>query len=243
MRIGAIIQARTGSTRLPGKVLAPIEGFALLGWCVERLRRARTLSEVVVATSTTAGDDAVVRLGDELGFAVFRGSEEDVLGRFAAAAAAHRFDHIVRICGDSPFVAPVLVDELVGAYLDAGVDYASNVGERSYPRGLDAEVFRAAALAQAEAAATADYERAHVTPYFYQHPELFSILSVAAPQDFSHHRWCVDEAVDLEFVRALAARLGGRRDFVWTEALALVEADPELAAINVSIEQKKLEQG
>ena len=243
MRIGAIIQARTGSSRLPGKVLAPIEGFPLLGWCVERLRRAEMLHEVVVATSTKAGDDAVARLGDELNFTVFRGSEEDVLGRFAGAAAAFRFDHIVRICGDSPFVAPNLVDTLVRAYLEAGVDYASNVGQRSYPRGLDAEVFSAAALAQAASAATAPYQRGHVTPYLYQHAELFSILNVAAAQDYSHHRWCVDEAVDLEFVRALAARLDGRRAFAWTEALALVEADPELAAINASVEQKKLEQG
>ena len=243
LRIGAVIQARTGSTRLPGKIHAPISGFPLLGWCVERLGRAATIDRVVVATSVMPADDAVEAMGHELGFAVFRGSEDDVLERFHGAVAAHGFDHVVRVCGDSPFVDPSLVDDLVRVYLAAGVDYASNIGARSYPRGLDCEVFSARRLAEGEQRATAAYERAHVTPYFYQNPEIFSVLSVPGQTDYSHHRWCVDEAIDLAFMRALVDRLDGRRDFHWSEALALVEADAELAAMNAAVEQKKLESG
>jgi spore coat polysaccharide biosynthesis protein SpsF len=243
LRIGAVIQARTGSTRLPGKIHACISGFPLLGWCVERLKRAETIDAVVVATSIMPADDAVEELGKKLDFAVFRGSEDDVLERFNGAVVAHGFDHVVRVCGDSPFVDPSLVDTLVRAYLDADVDYASNIGERSYPRGLDCEVFSAAQLALVEQTASAAYERAHVTPYFYQNPQRFRLLSVPGDTDYSRHRWCVDEAVDLEFIRALAQRLDGRRDFHWTEALALVEADPQLAAINAVIEQKKMDAG
>jgi len=243
VRVGAIIQARTGSTRLPGKILEPIAGFPLLGWCVERLRLAKTVDQVVVATSDQAADDPVEALGHDLGFGVFRGSEDDVLARFRGAVSHFGLDHVVRVCGDSPFVDPGLVDTLVRAYLAAGVDYASNVGARSYPRGLDCEVFSAQQLVRVEALAREPFERAHVTPYFYQNPELFSLLNVPGSTDYSQHRWCVDEPVDLAMVRALAERLSGRRDFAWTEALAVVESDLELSRMNAQVEQKKLEQG
>jgi len=213
-----------------------------LAWCVERLRAAARIDEVWVATSVSPGDDAVVELGKQRGFSVFRGSEDDVLSRFVGAVDAAGFDHVLRICGDSPFVDPSLVDELIEAYMEADVDYASNVGQRSYPRGLDAEVFRADKLRQVAAEATAPYARAHVTPNFYQNPDRYRLLSVGSPEDYSAYRWCVDEPTDLAMVRALAARLG-RRDFNWREALAVVEAEPELAAINAAVEQKKLEQG
>ena len=243
MRVGAVIQARTGSTRLPGKILEPIEGFPLLGWCVERLRLAKTVDRVVVATSDHVADDAVQALGQDLGFGVFRGSEDDVLARFSGAVQYFGFDHAVRVCGDSPFVDPGLVDALVRAYLAAEVDYASNVGTRSYPRGLDCEVFSAEGLAKVDALAKRPFERAHVTPYFYQNPEVFSLLNVPGANDYSQYRWCVDEPVDLAMVRALAGRFDGRRDFSWTEALAVVESDSALGGMNAQVEQKKLEQG
>ncbi len=243
MRVGAVIQARTGSKRLPGKILEPIAGFPLLGWCVERLSQARGIEQVVVATSDAPGDDAVERLGQDLGFEVFRGSEDDVLERFAGAVSGFGFEHVVRVCGDSPFVDPGLVDELLSAYLAAGVDYASNVGERSYPRGLDAEVFSAAKLIEVERAAKEPFERAHVTPYFYQHPDQFALLNVPGDRDHSAYRWCVDELSDLEMVRTLAGLMGGRRDFSYLEALEMLKQNPEVAAINSAVEQKKLVQG
>jgi spore coat polysaccharide biosynthesis protein SpsF len=234
-----VIQARTGSTRLPGKILEPIAGFPLLGWVVERLKLAKSLDQVVVATSLADADDAVEAMGKALGFAVFRGSEE-VLGRFLGAVESFKFDHVLRVCGDSPFVDAGLVDALVSAYLAADVDYASNIGQRSYPRGLDAEIFSAESLRRVASLAQAPYERAHVTPFYYQNSEQFRLLNLPGPADYSQHRWCVDEPSDLAFVRALAKRLGGRRDFVWTQALAAVEADDELAAMNAAVEQKKL---
>jgi spore coat polysaccharide biosynthesis protein SpsF len=238
-----VIQARTGSTRLPGKILEPIAGLPLLAWVVERLKLAQSLDQVVVATSLAKGDDAVEALGQKLGFEVFRGSEEDVLGRFAGAVEAFKFDHVLRVCGDSPFVDAGLVDVLVSAYLAADVDYASNIGQRSYPRGLDAEVFSAESLRRVASLAKAPYERAHVTPFYYQNADEFRLLNLPGPSDYSRHRWCVDEPQDLVFMRALAKRLGGRRDFCWTEALAVVEADDDLAAMNAAVEQKKLAQG
>ncbi len=240
MNVVAIIQARMGSTRLPGKVLRDIAGETLLARVIRRVQLAQTLDAVLVATTVAPADDDIVAACDHLGVPVFRGSEQDVLDRYWQAARACRADVIVRITADCPLIDPRVLDQVVTAFLEAQPDYASNVLERTYPRGLDTEVITLAALERAWRQADQPYQRAHVTPYIYQNPERFRLLSVKAEADHSYLRWTVDTAPDLAFVQAVFTRLGGDGTFSWRAVLDLLAREPELAEINLDIQQKAL---
>lgn len=241
VNVVAVVQARLGSTRLPGKVLLDVGGASMLARTVRRLQRARLVDTVVVATSTTPQDDAVERAARELGVAVCRGSEDDVLARYAQAAGESRAEVVVRVTSDCPLIDPDVVDLVVASFRAAcpTADYASNTQHRTYPRGLDVEAFSAAALERADREARTEAQREHVTPYFYQHPELFHLVSVANDRDLAAYRFTVDTAEDLAFARAVYARIGGDA-FGWREVIRLLEAEPSLAAINRDIVQKQL---
>jgi spore coat polysaccharide biosynthesis protein SpsF len=235
----AVVQARVGSTRLPAKVMLPLLGEPMLTRVMRRAMRARTLDEVVVATTTRSEDDAIVELAGAENWPVERGSESDVLERYLGAAQAHEADVIVRITSDCPLIDPDVIDHSVHAFRRASVDYASNALEpRTYPRGLDVEVIARAAL---ERAGRDDHNaawREHVTPYIYRHPEHFRILRVIAdPTSHPEQRWSVDTSEDYEFVQLIYEALG-RDDFTWLEALAVVDAHPTWASINRHISQK-----
>lgn len=239
-RTVAIIQARTGSSRLPGKVLMPLLGTPILTHVVERTRRARLIDEVVVATTELAADDALARLAEEAGWALTRGSETDLLDRYLQAARAHAADVVVRITSDCPLIDPELVDDVIRARSTTSSDYASNVLEpRTYPRGLDVEAITLAALERANAADTDPARREHATTYIYGHPESFSLTRVAAPEDYSGHRWCVDTREDLDLVTRIYDSLGNDR-FGWREALAVVRSHPGWDQINQNVEQKSV---
>jgi len=239
-KVVCIIQARMGSTRLPGKVLLPLLDRPLLWWDMHRVRQARTLDEVVIATTTRPADDAIVALCDGEGWPVFRGSENDVLDRYYRAASAHEADVVVRITSDCPLIDPAVVDYTVAGHLSAAPqpDYTSNSTVRTYPRGLDTEVVSFAALERAWQTATLPPEREHVTYHIYQHPDTFHLHRVQNPVDHSQHRWTVDTPEDLELIRRIYGHFG-HGDFSWQEALAVVEAHPDWSAINAHIEQKK----
>lgn len=237
-RTVAIIQARTGSTRLPGKVLLPLLGAPILTRVVERTLRARSLDEVVVATTRLAADDPIEAVGRASGWAVERGAESDLLDRYVAAARAHHADVVVRITSDCPLIDPLLIDEVVAARRSSGADYASNSLEpRTYPRGLDVEVVSREALERAWVEDRDPAWREHATPYIYRHPEIFGLLRVALDEDLAGHRWCVDTAADLELVRRIYAEIGNDR-FGWREALEVVRRHPDWAAINRDVVQK-----
>jgi spore coat polysaccharide biosynthesis protein SpsF len=242
LKVTAIIQARIRSTRLPGKVLAEIEGDPMLWHVVRRTRAAETVDEVVVATTTEPADDGIVAVCRERGVACFRGSEEDVLDRYYQTARRHDAQAIVRITSDCPLIDPEIIDKTVRAFLEDQPDYASNVGVRSYPRGLDTEVMSFRALEVAWRSAREPYQRSHVTPYLYENPGQFKVLSVTSDEDYSAHRWTVDTAEDLEVVRAMYARFESE-DFRWRDVLRLLEREPELAEINRFIAQKALHEG
>lgn len=242
MKVEAIVQARVGSTRLPGKVLADIHGYPMLWHVVQRTRAAKTVDEVAVATTTEVADDAIVAFCREHAVSCFRGSESDVLDRYYQAARERETDVIIRITSDCPLIDPEIVDKTVRAFLEEGPDYASNTCVRTYPRGLDTEVMTFAALQLAWTSANHPYQRSHVTPYIYENPRKFKILSVTGNQDDSAYRWTVDTPEDLEFVRAVYSRF--RHDsFSWSDALKLMEREPQLAEINREVEQKSLCQG
>ena len=247
MRVVAIIQARMGSERLPGKVLLDIAGETMLARVVSRVGRSRLIDEVVVATTTSPADDAVVAECERIGVRSVRGSEDDVLGRYLDAARASQADVIVRVSADSPFVDPEVCDLVVATFLgaDPQVDYASNKLEASFPLGLDAEAFSFDALERAARDAVEPYERSHVTVHMYANLERYSLLAVRSESGRNLHswRWTVDTPEDLLFARTLYERLGGRDDFSWRDVVALIDSEPELASINSHILVKPIREG
>lgn len=243
MNVVAIVQARMSSTRLPGKVLKDLGGGTMLARVLKRLSRARLINSVLVATTDRQADDAIVEECRRHAFPVFRGDQDDVLDRYFRAAQLVKAEVVVRITSDCPLIDPEITDKTITAFLEAGPDYAANNFVRTYPRGLDTEVFSVKALAHAWQQARKPYERSHVTPYIYEHPANFKILTVTGDVDYSHHRWTVDTPEDLEFVRAIYSRFENNTGFLWRDVLALVEREPELADLNRFIEQKALHEG
>jgi spore coat polysaccharide biosynthesis protein SpsF len=231
-----------GSTRLPGKVLADIQGHAMLWYVVERTRTAKTVDQVVVATTIEPADNAVVALCGDYGVPCYRGSQDDVLDRYYQTACQHGAEAVVRITSDCPLIDPEIIDKTVRAFLVELPDYASNSVVRTYPRGLDTEVMTFPTLYRAWREAQQPYQRAHVTPYIYETPGRFKILSVTGDEDYSAHRWTVDTPEDLEFVRAVYRRSEGK-GLRLGDVLKLIEREPQLAEINRSIAQKALHEG
>jgi spore coat polysaccharide biosynthesis protein SpsF len=230
------------STRLPGKVLADIGGKPMLVRVVERAGRARSIDALVVATTTDASDEAVAAHCAERGITCFRGHPTDVLDRFYRAGSGARAEVVVRLTADCPVIDPLVIDEVVSAFLAAEppVDFATNrlPWERTYPIGLDTEVCTFEALEIAWREARQPHEREHVMPYLYEVPGRFRILHVKAPRDFGHLRWTVDTAEDLQLIRKVYAAFGGRDDFTWREVLDLFDREPSLAALNAGVRHK-----
>lgn len=188
--IGAIIQARTSSTRLPGKVLLELpygSGITVLQQVIRRLKQSKKIETIVVATTEDKTDDALVDIASREGVSSFRGSKENVLERYYLAARTFGLDTVVRITSDCPCVDASIVDSLIARHIDAGADYTSNALARTYPHGLDAEVISFTALTEAYKQATQDFEKEHVTPFIYKtHPGKFKILSATAPEVLKH---------------------------------------------------------
>lgn len=231
----AIVQARTGSTRLPGKVLRPLLGRPMLARVIERLLRAKTLSGVVIATTTLPQDEPLARLCGEMGIPAARGDEADVLGRYLAAADSVGARVVVRVTSDCPLIDPEVLDRLVATFLAApdALDYVSNTIERTYPRGLDAEVLPRRVLERLGRDSRSAEEREHVTLHLLRHRDRYRIAQVRADADYSGHYWTVDTEEDFRLVERIYEEIHPRRPaFTWEDALALVEARPELSLIN-----------
>ncbi|MBI3302265.1 MAG: aminotransferase class III-fold pyridoxal phosphate-dependent enzyme [Deltaproteobacteria bacterium] len=245
----AIIQARRGSTRLPGKVLQEIAGQPMLWQVVRRARRTATLDQVVVATSTAVADDAIAAFCAERGIVCFRGSEDDVLDRYYQAARQVGAEVVVRLTADCPLLDPEVVDQVVRRFLTGSWDYVSNINPPTFPDGLDTEVFSFTALAQAWREASNPAHREHVTPYLRLSNKFRMgnlVLSEACPEqsrriagaekqgDRSAHeyRWTVDDAADLEFVRRVYAALAEKPEFNMQDVISLLESRSDLTQIN-----------
>jgi len=240
MNVVAIIQARMGSKRLPGKVLLDLGGEPMLVRVVARTRRAKLIDKVVVATTSQPDDEAIGSLCVSQGWPYYRGSEADVLDRYYQAAVAHQADVIVRITSDCPMIEPKIVNRVVQEFLvrQPEVDYASNVLlRRTFPRGLDTEVIRFGALERAWREDTNPAWREHVTPYIHRQPEFFGLYNVTNVSDSSHMRWTVDTSADLAFVRRIYDHFG-HDHFSWQEVLVLLAKHPAWLNINRTVKQK-----
>lgn len=234
MRTTAIIQARMGSSRLPGKIMAEIAGEPMLSHVIRRVGQAKMIDTIVLATTTDPGDDITESFCRLHGTHCFRGSPHDVLDRYFQAARYWHADAIVRLTADCPLLDPSIIDQVVKLFMDNGVDYASNTLEFSYPDGLDTEVMSFGALSRTWREANLASEREHVTPYINKHPELFTLKSLRHDEDLSHLRWTVDESRDLDFVRSVFKHLG-QASFGMKEILELIRQHPDLVDLNEGI--------
>ena len=243
-RVIAIIQARMSSTRLPGKVLQDLGGRPVLERMVERVKRAKKVTETVVATTTDPLDQPIVELCQRLGIPVFRGSLPDVLDRYYQCAVQYRADYVVRLTGDCPLIDPDLIDQVVRALLDNPVDFTCNrlppPFRRTFPIGLDVEACTFEALKNAWKNATAKHDREHVMPYLYEVPGRFRIMQLQNDVDYGNLRWTLDTPEDLELLREVVNRLDGTNDFTWRDVLTLFLEDPELAKINGEVRHKSM---
>lgn len=240
-RFVVVLQARMGSTRLPKKVLKPILGRPLLSYQIERLRKAKLVDEIVVATTTDSLDDLIETFCKQEKINVYRGSEEDVLDRYYQAAKTFQAEVIIRVTGDCPLIDPEILDRVIQFYIDArpSYDYVSNTLKRTFPRGLDVEVFSFKNLERAAMEAKRPEEREHVTVYFYRHPELFSLGNVECETNQAHHRWTVDEEADFQLITLLLEELYPHNpSFNMSDILKTLQQHPNWESINAHVEQK-----
>jgi spore coat polysaccharide biosynthesis protein SpsF len=242
MKVAAIIQARTGSTRLPGKVLKKVLGKTLLEYQIERVKRAKTIDEIIIATTAKESDDPIVQLCQQLSIPYYRGSEENVLSRYYEAATEFNVDVIVRLTSDCPIIDPDVIDQVVGYYLENQdqYDYVSNTLTRTYPRGLDTEVFPYEVLKRVHEEAKELTYREHVTAYIYYHPDQFRLCNVPNEKDESRHRWTVDTVEDFFLVKNILEKLYPTNSlFTLEDVIQVLQDKPEWIKINAHIEQKK----
>ena len=225
----AIVQARMTSTRLPGKVLAPLAGEPMILRQLDRLSRASRIDAIVVATSTDPSDDALTAVLMDSGYRVHRGSLDDVLARFIGAAEEANADVVVRITADCPLLSPTVVDQVIEQFEESGADYASNTLDPTYPDGLDVEVIRATALRTLQGTDLDTDEHEHVTLGIYRRPHMFRLHSVIDPTaDRSNLRWTVDTPEDLGFVTWVYESLFDvKPQFEYEDVLRLLAQHPQ----------------
>jgi spore coat polysaccharide biosynthesis protein SpsF len=223
-----ILQARTSSTRLPGKVLRDLVGAPMLERQIERVRRAGRIGQLVVATSSDPSDHPIAALCESLGVACHRGPLEDVLTRFAGALERYGpTDHVVRLTGDCPLADPEVIDAVIALHLESRADYTCNTLKLTFPKGQDVEVMRAQHLAATTREATDPYEREHVTPFLYRHPERFRLENLERSPPLPDLRWTVDTPEDFAFVERVYAALYPRnRAFTSEDVVELTRNDP-----------------
>lgn len=243
MKIGAIIQARVGSTRLPGKVLRDMCGKSVLEHVTTRMKQSRYIDEIIIATTILDRDLAIVKEAEKIGVTVFRGSEDDVLARYYLAAEANKLDVIVRITSDCPLIDPQVVDEVIKDYLDKEAEIVTNAGsdlsQRTYPRGLDIEVLSFEVLENAYKNANEQYQREHVTPFVYENAR--EVFYHKNNIDYSKYRWTLDTEEDFEVIYKIYMNFyKGSHDFYLMDIVRLFEEKPDLYNINAHVEQKKL---
>lgn len=241
LKILVVIQARMASTRLPGKSLRTILNRPILSFLVERLKHLSHLVTIVIATSEEDSDDPIVEFCKEEQIEVYRGSEEDVLDRYLKTARRFNGDVIVRITGDCPLMDPRVVDQALSQFLEhyPDYDYVSNTIKRTFPRGLDVEVFKRRALERAHEESYFTEEREHVTPYIWRHAEIFTLGNLYYKEDHSSHRWTLDTEEDFKLISLMLNSLWQENpQFSMEDALLLLQQNPEWVTLNAQVKQK-----
>ncbi len=241
-RVVSVIQARMGSSRLPGKTLLDLSGVPILGHVITRTRGAKLADATVVATTTLTEDDVIEGFCSRSNVPCYRGDPKDVLHRYLGAIDRFEADVVVRITADCPLIDPSIIDKVVQIRSETGAQYASNGQVRGWPRGLDVEAYEASALGEASRYVSKQYEREHVTPAIYEHSDRFRCVNVEAPPD-EHApdlRVCVDTREDLDVVRALVASVSNPMKIRAAYIVSFLRLHPEIASLNRAVHQKRL---
>ncbi|MBI3307202.1 MAG: glycosyltransferase family protein [Candidatus Omnitrophica bacterium] len=243
MRTLSIVQARMGSTRLPGKTLLKIKGKPMIVHGLERLKKCRLIDHIILATSNLKEDRVLLDTARKLGIEGFAGNEQDVLDRYWQVARPHNPEAVVRCTGDCPLLDPFVTDQVIEQHFKNKKDYTSNTLTRSFPRGYDTEVFRFSALERAAREAREPFEREHVTPYIFGHPEIFSLDEVIAKPAYHAPglRLTVDTKEDFEFISAIFNGLYDKNPFFGVkEVMSFLAKNPKLTQINTYVQQKPM---
>ncbi len=236
MKIAALIQVRTGSTRLKDKTFVELEGKPLLWHIIDRVKKAKHIKEIVITTTSCKGDDRIEEFAKKDNIRIFRGSEDNVLDRFYQAAKKFNIDVIARVTADDPFKDPRVIDKAINIFLKEDYDYVSNTVKPTYPEGIDIEVFSFKALEKAWKEADKTSEKEHVTPYIWKNPNLFKTFNFEYKEDLSNLRWTIDYEEDYQFAKEVYKRLYKEGEIFYMEdILELLEKEPELAKINQGI--------
>ena len=234
-KITCIIQARTNSNRLENKVLLKILNSPVIVHILDRIKKSNYIEQIILATSSNSDDQILLDIANNNQIISFKGNEFDVLDRFYNAAKEYDADPIIRITGDCPLIDPILIDKMTKFFLENNFDYMSNTIERTFPDGLDVEIFTFATLKKAFSEATWLSEREHVTPYIIKNPKLFKIFSYTNDVNLSHFRWCLDEESDYKMIQKIFYELKPKKFFTTKDILNLLEKNPEISKINSGI--------
>lgn len=245
MKKVAIIQTRMGSTRLPGKVMKIIMDKPIIEHVVNRVKASKEIDDIIIATTTKKEDDIIVEEAQKLNVKYFRGSENDVLSRYYYAAKEVNADIVIRITSDCPLIDPQIIDKIIKLFIETSkkekIDYLSNTIERTYPRGLDVEVFNFETLEKAFKEADRPYQREHVTPYIYENPEIFKIKQIKNNVDYSNYRWTLDTIEDFKVIKIIYKNSHKENELFYMEdILKFQEEHPEISKINEKVRQKEL---
>lgn len=245
-KIGCIIQARMGSTRLPGKVMKDLEGEPVLYHVIERVKKSKLIDEIIIATTKNERDDVIVKEAKRNLVKYFRGSEENVLSRYYYSAVENNLDVVVRVTSDCPLIDPEIIDDIVEFYLNNDFKLVTNAGidlsERTYPRGMDTEVFSMDFLKEIHEMATEQYQKEHVTTYIYEN-YADEIYYYKNDVDYSEYRLTLDTLHDFKLIKEVYKELyKGKHDFYLTDILKLFKEQPTLKKINKKIKQKGLKE-
>ena len=234
----AIVQARMGSTRFPGKVLKEVNGKSLIEILFTRLGKSKIIDKIILATSTNVENNFLAETVEKLGFDVFRGSENDVLDRYYQAAREYNSEVVVRITGDCPIIDPRLVDSVIKLYQESNVDYVSNTAPPTYPDGMDTEVFSFVALEATHRQAEQAFDREHVTPFIRTSGQ-FKCKNYKNKKDFSGERWTVDDLEDFEVVKNIINHFAPNLDFSWNDVIGLKQYHHEYFKANQHIKRNE----
>ncbi|HHV73352.1 MAG TPA: NTP transferase domain-containing protein [Thermoanaerobacterium sp.] len=245
MKKAAIIQARMGSTRLPGKVMKIIMGKPIIEHVVNRVKASKEIDDIIIATTTNKEDDIIIEKAKKLNVKYFRGSENDVLSRYYHAAKENNADIVIRITSDCPLIDPKIIDKIIRTFIETSkkekIDYLSNTIERTYPRGLDVEVFNFETLEKVFKEADKSYQREHVTPYIYENPEIFKIKQIKDNVDYSNYRWTLDTIEDFKVIEIIYENLYKENELFYMEDILKFQKEHhEISKINENVKQKEL---
>jgi len=234
-----MIQARSGSTRLPGKALKKVEGKPIIWHIINRAKKIKSAEQIIIITTRKKEDKIFLKIAKDNGVLGFQGSEKDLLERHYQCALKYNADPIIRITSDCPLIDPYIVEKMIQIYLKNNYDYVTNREPPTYPDGLDTEIFSFDALKKANRYAKLNSEREHVNPYIVKHPKKFKIFNYRYRKDLSHLRWTVDEKRDLKFVRQIYSRMKPKTLFSMNMVLKIIKKEPQIQQINQGINRNE----